>query len=273
MLPRRNNPYLPCGEGSEWVLSSYGHMAVLHEEGPLSLARKILIATTVALGIFHICAVMWLYWKHCRDREGVPEYSAWSRSALFWFLLAAIGRYYHFIDNHTQPAAYHDGDIIYCATIVADTDAFLPFQLIHVIVGLYAVNNIFRDKCVNKASYHAILAFGAISCVGFLHYTIEPVTFFALPQQVSILGEAVTGLLLIYWGSTEYDKYTISANGFDALTAEDRQFGESDETDPLKPSNTIPSELVSDNNHHPDYSLRATTITPSIRRRSKERIT
>jgi hypothetical protein len=37
-----------------------------------------------------------------------------------------------------------------------------------------------------------------------LHYTIEVFSFFKLAQQVSILGEAFTGIFLMVWAKKEY---------------------------------------------------------------------
>ena len=277
MLPRRNNPYLPCGEGSEWVLSLYGHMTVLDKEVPLSNARKVLIAATMVLGIFHIVAVLWLYRKYRKDITTNIDYQPWDRKALLVILLAGIGRYYHFIDNHLQPAAYHDGDLIYCATMFADTDAFLPFQIIHILVGLYATNAIFKEKCVTKTTYHAVLVFGAISCIGLLHYIIEPVTFFAFPQQMSILGEAISGFLLMYWGSIEHNQYTgsaeeITASSFALEYLNVGRHGD-EEGDPLVESNagTSDNDLLRIASSDSDL-LRNAFNAPlcSIRRRSKE---
>lgn len=189
-------------------MSSYGHMAVLHDEGHLSDSRIILLAITVILGIIHLTAIisLYFYYKILRNRPMFNGSSTLESNALLWFMVSAIGRYYHFLDNHYQPQAYHDGDKIFCGIMFADTDAFIPFQIIHISLGIYATNVVFRDQTISKRSFNVILAFGLICCVGFLHFFIEPVYFFALPQQISIWGEGITGLLLMFWARNEYHK-------------------------------------------------------------------
>lgn len=207
--PRRSNPFVPCGnEDNEWVMSSYGHMAVIDIEGPLTSSRKILIATTVVLGIIQFVLILVSYKYHNSNRGSHRDRTDWDSKVLFWFILSGLGRFYHFIDNHYQPEAYHDGDIIYCGYLFADTDAFLTWQIVHIFFGVFAANEMFREQRITQRSYYATVIFGVISCVGFLHYCIEPIWFFAVGQQISILGEGVTGALLIGWAYAEYQNST-----------------------------------------------------------------
>jgi hypothetical protein len=135
LLPKRNNPFVPCGEDSEWVMSSYGHMPVLEKEGPLSHARILLIWITVVIGLLHFLALglIWIYHKNKRvasnSKSVVSVSFEWDMKVMFWLFLSGIGRYYHFIDNHSHPELYHDGGLIYCGVLFAATDGFIPFQV------------------------------------------------------------------------------------------------------------------------------------------------
>lgn len=278
MHPRRSNPFVPCGnEDNEWVMSSYGHMAVLDIEGPLTTSRKILITTTVLLGIIQFVLLFVSYNYHFSMRGNVTgtlvrhrDRSDWDSKVLFWFILSGLGRFYHFIDNHYQPEAYHDGDIIYCGYLFADTDAFLTWQIVHIFFGVFAANEMFREQRITQTSYYATVIFGVISCVGFLHYCIEPIWFFAVGQQISILGEGVTGFLLIGWAYVEYQNTVSTSLSEQELRSMSRgsDAGRQDDMDVEE----VPLLQTSDDSHDSEGGVTSNGLlgNKNVRRRSKE---
>ena len=65
----------------------------------------------------------------------------------------------------------------------------------------------FRDHNINKSTYWSIIIWGMIASSGYLHYTIEPITWYGWLETSSILGETIPANLMMIWATIEYRKY------------------------------------------------------------------
>lgn len=208
--PTRSNPYVPCGENARWVMSQYGHLPVVDEELNLTTMRIWLISITIIIGVVHILILIALWRRYKYERTSsfqTVKKEELVYSPFILMMVNAVGRYVHFIDNHCRPASYHDGDLIYCGILISDTDAFIPFQLIQVSIGIYAANAWFRDRFVSRWTYIALIAWSLLASVGYLHFLVEPITWFGAAEICSILGETLPANYLMIVAYSEYQQY------------------------------------------------------------------
>ncbi len=131
----------------------------------------------------------------------------YAQIVIIYLYFIGIPRYLHFIHNHYSPGNYHDGDKVFCGFFFADTDIFIPYQLIHIFISLYAMYFLLNDNHMSKAGYILTIFSGIMNMTAAFHYLMEHVSFFSYLQHFLILSQTFSGFFITKWAAYEYHQY------------------------------------------------------------------